>query len=178
MKIFVVLALVFSLFGCSSPSVDNYAGTKPEFNLRDFFDGKLTAHGTVQDRQGNLLRRFTATIDATWQGNTLTLDEDFIFDDGELQKRVWTVIDLGDGRYSGTAGDVIGTAQGVARGAVFHWQYDLAITVDDADWVITLDDWMYLIDENTVINKTEMLKWGFKVGDITLVIAKNKLSGI
>ena len=37
-----------------------------------------------------------------------------------------------------------------------------------------LNDWIYQLDESRLINQTEMTKWGFKVGQITLVIEKIK----
>jgi hypothetical protein len=35
-----------------------------------------------------------------------------------------------------------------------------------------MDDWMYLITPDTLINETSMTKWGFNVGEIVLVIQK------
>jgi hypothetical protein len=31
-----------------------------------------------------------------------------------------------------------------------------------------MDDWMYLIDENTMVNRAKMSKFGFEVGEVTL----------
>lgn len=169
------LLLIFFILlvsGCSSKSIDEYVGTEPEFSMRTFFKGELVAYGMVQNRQGDLIRRFKATIDASWQGNLLTLDEEFLFDDGEKQTRIWKVEDLGNGQYSGTANDVKGVASGVAKGAVFQWQYVLPIEVDGTTYDIHLDDWLYQISETHLLNKTQMTKWGIDVGEITLVIHK------
>jgi len=35
-----------------------------------------------------------------------------------------------------------------------------------------LNDWIYQLDESRLINQTEMTKWGFNVGQITLIIEK------
>ena len=85
------------------------------------------AYGMLQDRSGKVLRRFTVVIRASWAGDTGTLDEDFVWSDGERQKRVWTLRRLGDGRYSGTAGDVVGTASGEVSGNALRWRYTMAI---------------------------------------------------
>jgi hypothetical protein len=35
-----------------------------------------------------------------------------------------------------------------------------------------MDDWMYLVEENIILNRTSMRKFGFKVGEIVLVMKK------
>ncbi len=58
----------------------------------------------VQDRSGKQLRRFHVAIDGDVVGDTLTLHERFVYDDGEKQQRVWRIRRTGDNRYQGTAG--------------------------------------------------------------------------
>ncbi len=62
----------------------------------------------VQDRSGKQLRRFHVAIDGDVVGDTLTLHERFVYDDGEKQQRVWRIRRTGDNRYQGTAGDIEG----------------------------------------------------------------------
>jgi hypothetical protein len=35
-----------------------------------------------------------------------------------------------------------------------------------------MDDWMYLIDERTLLNRTTMSKFGFPLGEVTLSFRK------
>ncbi len=70
----------------------------------------------VQDRNGKQLRRFHVEIDGDVVGDTLTLHERFVYDDGEKQQRVWRIRRTGDNRYQGTAGDIEGVASGRAAG--------------------------------------------------------------
>ena len=77
-----------------------------------FFNGFLTAHGVVKDRSGKVIRYFNAEIQAYWEGSVGTLKEDFVFDDGEKQQRIWTLMNQDRGQYVGTANDVIGDAKG------------------------------------------------------------------
>lgn len=162
----------FLLLSCSSQQIDDYSETLPALDLKTFFDGELRAYGMLQNRGGEMTRRFTATIDASWQGNEGILEEEFAFDDGEIQYRTWHLTDHGDGRYSGTAGDVIGTAGGSIVGAVFQWQYQLEVPYNDGSITVALDDWLYLIDDNHLINRTQLSKFGFRVGELTLLIEK------
>ncbi len=170
-----VYALVLLLLGaCSQVNIDNYSPTKPALDLRSFLQGDLTAHGMLQDRSGRMTRRFVASMHASWSGETGTLVEHFRFDDGEEQDRTWILQHHGNGRYTGTAGDVVGEAAGSTAGSVFQWQYQLLVPWNDGQLAVSLDDWLYLIDENHLINVTRLSKFGFKVGQLTLMIDKQQ----
>lgn len=171
-RIFGVLVLLLSLNACSSQNLEQYATTNPSLDLKTFFNGELIAFGMLQNRSGVMTRRFTATIDASWEGDQGTLVEEFLFDDGEIQYRTWNLTDLDNNNYRGVAADVIGEAEGSIVGSVFQWQYTLDVPYGDGTIAVNLDDWLYLIDENHLINKTKLSKFGFKVGELTLVIQK------
>lgn len=160
------------LLGACSVGIQDYKDTAPGLDLREFLKGDLRAYGMLQDRSGRMTRRFTATLQGTWQGDSGTLEEQFLFDDGEQQERIWKLQHLGNGRYSGTAGDVVGVAEGEIAGSVFQWNYQLEVPWQQDSIVVTLDDWLYLVDERHLINKTRLTKFGFKVGELTLVIEK------
>lgn len=125
----------------------------------------------VQDRSGKVLRRFTVRIDGTWSGNAGTLDEHFEYADGTREQRVWRLTRDGN-RYTGTAGDVVGIAQGETQGNALHWNYVLAVPVDGRTWHLAMDDWMYLIDARNLLNRTAMSKFGVDVGSVTLALRK------
>ncbi|MFC3032053.1 DUF3833 domain-containing protein [Pseudoalteromonas fenneropenaei] len=164
-------ALCF-LLSCSSVKPTDYQATLPKLELEQFFNGKLMAYGLVLNRQGALKRRFSATIDANWQDGQGILDENFVFDDGEQQQRIWTIKKQADGRYQGSANDVVGIAEGQTSGSVMHWRYQLMITVDGEPLEVTLDDWLYLLDNKRLMNKSDILKFGIKVGELVLFIEK------
>ncbi len=171
-KVVVILISSLILLSCSSPQLKNYNNTTPNLDLTEFFNGELVAYGMVLNRGGELTRRFNVVLNASWQGNEGVIDEQFIFDDGEKTTRVWQLTKTGDNSYQGTAGDVIGVAYGATSGSVLHWQYDMTINIDDTDYEVSLDDWMYLIDDNRLFNKTDIMKFGLKVGELVLYIEK------
>ncbi|WP_372770154.1 DUF3833 domain-containing protein [Pseudoalteromonas sp.] len=168
------LGVIFSIFlvACSSPDINDYANTTPTLKLEEFFDGKLSAHGIVLDRNGALTRRFSVDLVGSWQGNQGKLDEWFVYDDGEKQTRTWYIENLGNGNYKGTANDVVGTAMGTAKGSALYWRYQLKINYQGGPLEVTLDDWMFLINEKRLINRTDIIKFGFKVGEVILTIEK------
>lgn len=171
-KTVIICVSSLALLSCSSPQLKSYSNTTPNLDLTTFFNGELVAYGMVLDRSGELTRRFNVTLNASWQGNKGVIDEQFIFNDGEKSTRVWQLTKTGDNSYQGTAGDVIGIAYGETSGSVLHWQYDMTINVDGTDYEVSLDDWMYLIDDNRLFNKTDIIKFGLKVGELILYIEK------
>jgi hypothetical protein len=164
-----LLAVVLALAGCSSAPVESYWDEQPVLDLERFFNGTVDGWGMFQDRSGKVLKRFHVRIDASWQGNVGTLDEHFAWSDGKKTRRVWTVTRVDEHRYTGTASDVIGTAQGEAHGSALRWRYVLNLETDDGKtYEVDFDDWMYLIDERTMLNRSYMSKLGFDLGQVTL----------
>ena len=165
---------------CSTP-ISTYQEAKPELVIEDFFDGQLSAHGIVKDYKGKVIRHFSADITAYWKNGVGTLDEDFVFDDGEKQKRVWTITPKNGADssnketafYEGHAGDVIGVAPVSVVGNAMFLKYKLEIPYKDSTMVLTVDDRMYLVDDRVIINESKLYKFGLPVGRITLTIVKN-----
>jgi len=173
-RIFAFSLLISSVFiaGCSNMKIEHYAHTEPKLDLFDYFSGKTYAWGQFQDRSGEVKRRFKVDISGTIDGNVLTLDEQFVYDDGETEQRIWRIERLGDNRYQGTAGDVIGTAFGESAGAVFNWSYTLDLPYKNSSIHVKFDDWMFLQTDGIMLNRAEVSKWGFKVGEVTLFFSK------
>ena len=165
-------ALALSLAGCAGPSIQDYAHEQPRLDLRQFFNGPLTAHGMFADRSGKVVKRFTVRMTGRWNGEEGTLDEHFVYSDGSTQQRVWHIRHLGDGRYTGRADDVVGEARGESAGNAIRWSYVLALPVDTRVWSVSMDDWMFLVDGRTLLNRTAMSKLGLHLGDVTLSITK------
>ncbi|MEM8921296.1 MAG: DUF3833 family protein, partial [Pseudomonadota bacterium] len=111
--------------GCVSNNLEQFANApaSQSLKLEDYFLGETKAYGLFEDRFGKLRRQFTVDITGTLEGDTLTLDERFIYDDGERQTRIWSIKIGADGTYEGTAGDVIGVAQGSVSGNALNWKY-------------------------------------------------------
>ncbi|MDH3389274.1 MAG: DUF3833 domain-containing protein [Gammaproteobacteria bacterium] len=166
-----ILGLV-TIAGCSSISVEDYAANKPRLVAEEFFNGKLAAHGIVKNRGGKVIRYFSADINAYWVDGIGTLDEQFVFDDGERQTRVWKLNPSGSGSYIATAGDVVGEGSMQVAGNGVFLDYVLRIPYGDGTIDLHIDDRMYLVSDRILLNESIMTKWGFEVGEITLVIEK------
>ena len=166
------VASAVALSGCAGPEVSRYASEKPVLDLRTYFNGTLDAYGIFTDRSGEVVKRFTVVMRCQWNGDDGVLDEDFTYSDGTKQKRVWRMKHLGNGRFSGTADDVVGTAQGEQQGNAFRWGYTLRQPVGDKVYEVQFDDWMYLMNDRVMLNKAVMSKFGIRLGEVTLSFVK------
>lgn len=169
-----LLALLASLLlaACSTTDVERYAQEKPELRLESYFAGTVDAWGLVLDRGGAVIRRFEVRIDGTWEGDRGRLDESFVYSDGAQERRIWEITRTAPGRYTGRADDVVGTASGKAAGNALNWAYTLRIPVDGSVYEIDFDDWMFLVDEHTLINRAIMSKFGFRVGEVLITFRR------
>ena len=166
------VVVAFALTGCGSQQINDYAAEKPVLELRDYFSGTLDAYGVFTDRSGKVVKRFTVVMKGTWTGDEGVLDEDFSYSDGTVQKRIWRLKRLANGKYTGVADDVVGTAQGAQSGNAFNWTYTMALPVDGKVYEVQFDDWMYLINDKVMLNKATMSKFGFRLGEVTLSFTK------
>lgn len=165
--------VVFTQTGCANQHLSGYAAAQPVLDLARYFNGTVQAHGMFQDRSGQVIKRFVVQIDGRWQGNEGVLDERFAYDDGSTQRRVWHLTRHADGRYTGTADDVVGEAQGRVAGNALNWAYTLQLPVDGKVYEVQFDDWMYLIDERVMLNRAVMSKFGIHLGEVTLSFTKH-----
>jgi len=180
-KIVLLMGLGLVMLSCSPAPVDLHQGRTPGLSLEQFFEGNTVAYGIYENRYGNMERQFRVNISGTVNGDTLTLDEQFLYDDGERSSRVWTITNLGqqpDGSiaYRGVADDVIGEASGKISGNALNWTYDVDLAVGDGTIQMRFDDWIYRQDEHIAINRAYVSKFGITVGSVTLVFLKGELA--
>ncbi|MET0217408.1 MAG: DUF3833 domain-containing protein [Burkholderiales bacterium] len=165
----ILFVSLLILASCTTAPVESYQEEKPVLDLPRYFAGTIDGWGMFQDRSGKVRKRFYVRIEATWKDNVGTFDEHFEWSDGKRTRRVWTVIRVSDHEYTGTASDVIGTAKGEAYGNALRWRYVLNLEVDGREtYEVDFDDWMYLIDDRTMLNRSFMSKFGVELGQVTL----------
>ena len=163
-----VFVLGVLLSGCAGVEVRHYAAQQPVLHLEQYFNGRVEAWGMFQKRNGEVVKRFQVQIDASWQGERGILDKSFRYSDGSTQRRVWQLRRITEGRYIGRADDVEGEAVGEVSGNALRWRYVLRLPVDGVEYRVDFDDWMYLIDGETLVNRSVMSKFGVELGQVTL----------
>ncbi|EXU73463.1 MULTISPECIES: DUF3833 domain-containing protein [Erwinia] len=167
----LLLAASLLLSGCGV-EVENYQQALPKIDIFSWFSGDSRAWGMVQDYRGRQIRRFEVAIHGTVSGDTLTLDEHFVYDDGEKQTRRWQIRKQADGSYTGTAGDIIGTATGKTAGNAFNWRYTMTVKTASGSHTLNFDDWIFQQDAQHLMNVTSMKKFGIEVARVTLFFNK------
>lgn len=150
----------------------DFKESKPVFRLEEYFQGTTRAWGIFEDRFGTLRRQFTVEITGTWDGETLVLDEQFTYADGETDQRVWHIRKIDSHRYEGIADDVVGKASGESYGSVLNWQYDMDLKISGNTLRVHFDDWMFLQPTDVLLNRAKVTKFGVKIGSVTLAFVK------
>ncbi len=156
------------LCGCAGPGPEIYAGQKPALDLRAYFAGTVDAWGMFQGRDGEVAKRFSVRINCAWEGDSGTLDESFLYADGTRSRRVWHLTRVDEHHWLGRADDVVGEAKGVVYGNALHWRYVLDLPVGTSRYNVDFDDWMYLVDEHVMLNRSVMSKFGVRLGEVLL----------
>ena len=172
-KLAILLALALTLGACSTMKPEDYANSSPTLDLFAYFEGETRAWGMFQDRFGQVKRRFTVDITGVIEGDRLTLDESFLYDDGETQRRVWVIDRVDEHHFVGRADDVVGEAEGKSYGNALQWHYRLLLQVGERHWRVSFNDWMFLLDEKVLINRAKVSKYGLTIGEVTLFFKKN-----
>ncbi|OUV03403.1 MAG: hypothetical protein CBC42_02805 [Betaproteobacteria bacterium TMED82] len=171
--IFCLLALVSS---CGTKSVLLYENEKPELNLEKFFSGNTVGWGVVQDRSGEILKRFKVDIKGSFSANEGKLVEDFEWSDGKRETRIWYLKKENDLTWTGEAENVIGVAFGQLSGNTLKWQYLYNLELENSlvqSISVNFEDWMYLLDENILLNQATFSKYGIRLGSVTITFTKS-----
>jgi hypothetical protein len=168
-----VLLATLGLSGCGTMNPRDFADSSQPLDLFDYFEGQTRAWGLFEDRFGRLRRQFQVDITGTVDGDTLVLDESFLYADGERQQRSWTIRRTGESSYSGQAADVVGEAQGNTGGNALHWTYIMDLKVGERQVRVAFDDWMFLQPDGVLLNRARVSKFGLEIGSVTLAFMKS-----
>ena len=174
---FIIIVILFGFFNFvlinDDMKPEDFKNTEPVLQIEKYFEGNVKAWGLLQDRSGKIMRQFKADMSGKFENNILTLEEYFFWKDGENQKRVWKIEKIDEHNYIGTAPDVVGKAKGVSYGSAFKFEYNLMVPFKGKNIKISFDDWIFKQDDKTAINRATLSKFGFKVGELTVVFHKN-----
>ncbi|XPV70384.1 MAG: DUF3833 domain-containing protein [Halarcobacter sp.] len=168
---FTMILVIFT--GCTSMKIEDFTNKKPEFIPQEYFNGKLTAYGMVKDRGGKIIKTFKGDLIGSWDKDGVgTLDESFVYDNGEVQKRVWTLKPTGEKTFIATAGDIVGDAHMIANGNTVMIDYTMRVPYNDTTIDLNVKDWLHLQSDGVILNHSKMKKFGFVVGELVITIIK------
>lgn len=145
---------------------------RPSNLLTDFFDGKVIAWGLVAARFGGVRRKFSLDMSGYWNGSTLRLEERFMFNDGQIDNRIWEFSFEADDRFSGFCDELSGFAEGVATAEELRMRYIFNLPIGERIVPVRFDDRMYRIDDRTIANRAVMYKFGIRIGEVNAVFRR------
>lgn len=174
MRLITLIMGVTMLTSCSSTKVDLYKETSPKMDVKEYFNGPIKAWGVAQDWRGRVVSRFDVKMVGKWNGDEGELKEDFVYyESGKTQHRTWNIRKLADNAYEGKAGDIVGKAEGHQSGSAMNWKYVMDLEVDKSTYRVKFDDWMWLMNDGVLINRSYIKKFGFTVAELTIFMKKD-----
>ena len=167
--ILAALALALGLryaTGFTAQRPQHYVASTPVFDVRESLKGPMLCEGVIYGPFGRVSTRFVAQMFAEWQGNEGRMTEEFHYDSGTIQHREWILKLSDDGQIQATAPDLIGTGHGQQSGATVMLSYEIKLTKDAGGHALKVTDWMYLMDNGSIMNRSQFRKFGFKVAEL------------
>ena len=173
-KIIISTMIAIMLCGCASMQIEDFSEEKPELVLEEYFNGRLTAYGLIKDRRGRITSTFRADFIGSWDGDGIgTLDEVFVYNDGDIQERVWTFEPVGENRYIGTAHDIVGEADMIVKGNTLRMDYVIQVPYRNRTIDLSVRDWLHLQPDGVILNHSYMRKFGIRVAELVVTIIKD-----
>ena len=160
----------FASFGAQTP--DDLGDSGPTFDLKSHLSGPILCEGLIFGPTGRVASRFVADMHGRWEGDTGTLQEVFRYDSGTIQQRCWNLALRADGHIDATAADVVGLGTGQAKGAAVVLRYRIRLTREAGGHVLDVVDWMYLMDNGTIMNRSRFSKFGVTVAELVATMRR------
>lgn len=138
--------------------MSNTKKEETKFRLEDFFKGTFYSTGRIFNRKKQLTREFIVRGQAVYRKDTLILEEDFEYNDGDTDHRIWQILCLASGRYEGHTHGLVGKPPVTQiEGSQFNWSYRLKLPVRNINLTFRFNDHMEFTG-NTVKNHAQ-IKW-------------------
>jgi hypothetical protein len=169
-RLALTLAALLVLAGCATvPPVP--PGTEgPPLRFERFFAGRTSGEGRFVSSIGGADRAFTVTTRGRFDGKTLILVEDFVFADGEKDRKTWVFERAGEGRWIGRREDVVGTADVRVDGNAIRLSYDADVKGKDGNVTrVRFEDVLVQEGPRRVRNIAVVSKFGVPVGRVDVV---------
>ena len=161
----------FASFGAQTP--EDYAGKGPNIDIREHLNGPILCEGVIYGPTGRVSSRFVADMEATWDGNTGRMTEHFRYDSGNEQHREWILTWHEGSKITAEAEDLDGTGTGQQAGPSVLLNYRIQLTEDAGGHVLDVTDWMYLMENGTIMNRSQFRKFGIKVAELVATMRPN-----
>ena len=173
--LFMMLALLvfpLALAGCATaPQLQATETPATPLVLENALAGRTQGYGTVATLFGDKTR-FAVTIAGRWDGDMLTLVEDFRYEDGKTERKTWYLSRIATGQYRGTREDVIGTAAVRQDGNSVRLDYEVMLDTALGRIRTRFRDIMFLERNGTIRNRATVSKFGLNLATVDITLTK------
>ncbi|MEO1307777.1 MAG: DUF3833 family protein, partial [Pseudomonadota bacterium] len=77
-----------------------------------------------------------------------------------------------DGAIKADADDLVEPGVGMQRGSAVQLKYRIRLPESSGGHVLDTTDWMYLVENGSIINKSQFRKYGFKVAELVATMRR------
>jgi hypothetical protein len=169
-----VLGLVsLPLSACATqPSAPPDRG--PPLDLVSAFAGRRTGTGHFRVWLTGQERRFTARLNGSVRGpngaRTLTVVEDFAYDDGQTDRLTWVFRKTGPGRWTGKREDTVGHATVIEEDGLIRLAYVADFRSPQGVTRLGFQDVIHADPRGTIVNDGIVSRGGVPVAAVRFVI--------
>ncbi|MEI6097639.1 MAG: DUF3833 family protein [Alphaproteobacteria bacterium] len=166
-------AISLALAACASTPPAPPPPTEP-ITLISAFQGHRTGTGQFRVWLTGDQRRFTAVLNGRVKGQagarTLTVTEDFVYEDGQKDRLTWVFVETGPGTWSGKREDTVGEATVIEQGGQIRLTYTADFRSLTDVTRLGFSDLIYGRPDGTIINDGIVSRAGFPVASVRFVI--------
>lgn len=172
-RLFLAGASTLGLAACSSTPAAPTGATVP-VTLVSAFQGKRTGKGLFRIWLTGAERRFTARLEGRVTGapglRTLTVVEDFDYDDGQQGRLTWVFRETGPGRWTGKREDTVGQATVIEEDGRIRLTYTADFQSLTDTTRLGFSDIVYQRPDGTLVNDGIVTRRGVPVAAVRFVI--------
>ena len=144
------------------------------FVPEQYFMGYIEATGVFIDRFGAIRRRFNVSINGQKTDEGFSLEEYFLFDDGENETRKWFIKKIDQNTYAGKCDDVCGEAIGYLHDSHLSWNYHFNLKIFNRKIKVKFEDVMVQQTPFIMLNNAKIKKYGFLLGEVFISFKKSQ----
>ena len=165
-SVLLLLIAKMRLAGFQTQKPADFAGQGPSFDPRTHLNGPILCEGVIYGPLGRVSSRFVAQMEGVWEGNRGVLNEVFHYSNGDRQVRQWRLTYANDGTLKAEADDLVGTGKGFVAGPIVQMLYNIRLPAASGGHVLKVNDWMYLAENGTIMNRSQFTKFGITVAEL------------
>lgn len=154
--------------GCGAPlRPEAFANTRPAFDPVEFWTGRTNSWGVIENLSGAPTEIIMTHTEGTLECIAGLHMIQHVVTGGKDSVRDWHIRRVGGGWFEATANDMVGPAHGRPSGRTLHWIWTLAAKPGNGLFNVTLEQWMYLADDGTLLVRTIITKLGLRLAEIS-----------